>query len=157
MSKPIVSQDELIAFAKPYLKERGFKKKNKRWTKVLDEFTLVFFIQGSQWSKEDYYIRPGVFINDIYPKDCWVYYGHFHTDIDSCSTEQIFNDLEVFFREWTDKKLIKSRTLAFIEWEKRNPLEDRRARKVDYEKDPVPAKELFAVPTIARNYIIEHY
>ena len=42
-----IPQDELIAYAKDYLKKRGYKKKNKRWTKDVGDFTLCFYIQGS--------------------------------------------------------------------------------------------------------------
>ena len=29
----ILPEEQLIEYAKPYLKAKGFKKKNKRWTK----------------------------------------------------------------------------------------------------------------------------
>lgn len=47
----------------------------------MGDFTVVFFIQGSCFSKEDYYIRPGVFINAVEhsPMD---YYGPFDTQIE---------------------------------------------------------------------------
>lgn len=54
-------KEELISYAKSYLKAKGFKKKNTRWTKDIGEFTLCFYIQGSSYSKELYYIRPGIF------------------------------------------------------------------------------------------------
>lgn len=74
-------EEELIEYAKPYLKNKGYKKKNKMWTKEVGDFTVVFFIQGSCFSKEDYYIRPGVFINAVEhsPMD---YYGPFDTQIE---------------------------------------------------------------------------
>ena len=56
----ILPEEQLIEYAKPYLKANGFKKKNKRWTKDIGEFTLCFYIQGSFYAKENYYIRPGV-------------------------------------------------------------------------------------------------
>ena len=61
----ILPEEELIAYVKPYLKAKGFKKKNKRWTKDAGEFTLCFYIQGSCYSKEYYYIRPGIFIHAL--------------------------------------------------------------------------------------------
>ncbi|MBR5121224.1 MAG: DUF4304 domain-containing protein, partial [Oscillospiraceae bacterium] len=57
----IVPENELIEYVKPYLKSKGFKKKNKRWTKETPDFTISFLIQGSCYSKEGYYIRPGIF------------------------------------------------------------------------------------------------
>ena len=47
--------------------------------KQTDDFTISFLIQGSSYDKEDYYIRPGIFINDLMPTD--FYYGHLITDI----------------------------------------------------------------------------
>ena len=58
--KHVLPEEQLIEYAKSYLKAKGFKKKNKRWTKDTGEFTLCFYIQGSSYSKEDYYIRPGI-------------------------------------------------------------------------------------------------
>ena len=63
----ILPEEQLIEYAKPCLKAKGFKKKNKRWTKDIGEFTLCFYIQGSCYSKEDYYIRPGIFVNELLP------------------------------------------------------------------------------------------
>ena len=56
-----------------------------------------------------------------------------------------------------DKSLIKERYLKFIEWDKRNPLERRRAGVVDYEKDPFPAREFFAVPIRSQQYILKNF
>ena len=56
-------EEALIEYAKPYLKQQGFRKKNKRWTKQVVGFTLCFFIQGSVFDKELYYIRPGVWFD----------------------------------------------------------------------------------------------
>lgn len=78
--KHFLSEEELIEFVKPYLKSKGFKKKNKRWTKDIGEFTVCFYIQGSSFSKEDYYIRHGVFINALLPTD--LVYGHWMTQIE---------------------------------------------------------------------------
>lgn len=62
-------------------KTRGIKRKTKGGQKEVGDFTVVFFIQGSCFSKEDYYIRPGVFINAVEhsPMD---YYGPFDTQIE---------------------------------------------------------------------------
>ena len=46
-----ISEEELIEYAKPILKEQGFAKKAKRLTKVTEHFTYCFFIQGSSFSK----------------------------------------------------------------------------------------------------------
>lgn len=104
-----VSESELIEFAKVYFKERGFKKVAKRWTKEIDQFKLVFFIQGSCYDKDDYYIRPGIIIkvleNEFLPNT----YGHFMKEIAVVSLQQIFADTEKFFSTWTDIKFLKKR------------------------------------------------
>ncbi len=40
----MISEDELIEYAKDYLKQKGFKKKNKRWTKDIGEFRIFLKI-----------------------------------------------------------------------------------------------------------------
>jgi hypothetical protein len=150
----MISEEQLVEYSKVYLKQRGFKKKNKRWTKDIGDFTLVFFIQGSYFSKEDYYIRPGVFINGLETQD---YYGHFFIEIESTNFEEIFIKFNNFCDVWTDKKVIKEKALAFIEWDKRNPIEKRRANKVNYKKDPVPSNVFFAVSKYAMDHIINNF
>ena len=147
-----LSEEALIQYVKPILKARGFKKKGKRWSKVLEDFTLVFFIQGSVYDKDAYYVRPGVFINGC--DSGTDYYGHFSMDIKVSDSETVLNEALSFFSEWTDKELIVSRAKAFIEWERRNPLEKRRAGLVDYEKDPCPSGVFFGVSASAMNYIL---
>ena len=155
-----LSEEELIAYVKPYLKAKGFKKKNKRWTKDIGEFTLCFYIQGSSFSKEDYYIRPGIFVNALMPTVNT--YGHWMFEVEQTTPEEIMAKFEKWCEEWTDKSLIRSRLEAFIEWEKRNPLEKRRAGLVDYAADPVPASEFFDMdvlptePSVAE-YILDHF
>ena len=131
-----LSEEELIAYAKDYLKQRGFKKKNKRWTKVSGIFTLCFYIQGSCWDKNDYYIRPGIFINGL-EKSGLSYYGHFWLTIDNTlPPDKIFDEFEKFCTEWTNIPLIKDRAEKHQAWIERNPLDKRRAGLVDYDKDP---------------------
>ena len=155
-----LAEEKLIEYAKPYLKARGFKKKNKRWTKDIGEFTLCFYIQGSAYSKEDYYIRPGVFINAMpMPRP---YYGHFMTGIEITTPEEILSKFEAWCEEWTNKALIKERLLEFIEWDKRNPLKKRQDELVDYEADPVPAEEFLWIdigPTepTTKQYILDNF
>ena len=157
----ILSEEELIAYAKPWLKAKGFKKNGKRWTKDIGEFTLCFYIQGSCYCKEDYYIRPGIFVNALMPTQRT--YGHWKTEIPRTTPEAILAKFDLWCTEWTDKALIKQRLLAFLEWDERNPLEKRRANLVDYEKDPVPAYEFFGISPYAgetvsiQQYILEHF
>ena len=153
--KHFLPEEELIEYVKPYLKAKGFKKKNKRWTKDIGEFTISFLIQGSSFSKEKYYIRPGIFFNALMPTE--LYYGHWMHGIESTTPEEIMQKFEQWCEEWTNKALIKERLLAFIEWEERNPLEKRRAKLVDYEKDPVPAEEFFMIDIKTKPYILDNF
>lgn len=153
--KDYLPEEELIEYAKPYLKAKGFRKKNKRWTKEIGDFTISFFIQGSCYAKEDYYIRPGIYINALLPTN--LEYGHFMTQIQQTTPEEIMQRFEQWCEEWTNKPLIKKRLLAFVEWEERNPLEKRKAKMVDHEKDPVPAEELFKIDLETKSYILEHF
>ena len=153
--KHILPEEELIAYVKPYLKAKGFKKKNKRWTRDIGEFTISFLIQGSSFSKEQYYIRPGIFINALMPTE--LYYGHWMHGIEPTTPEELMQKFEQWCEEWTNKSLIKERLIAFMEWEERNPLEKRRAKLVDYENDPVPAEELFMIDTKTKPYILDNF
>ena len=153
--KHVLPEEQLIEYLKPYLKAKGFKKKNKRWTKDTGEFTLCFYIQGSSYSKEDYYIRPGIFINALMP--CYDFYGHFMLEIEPSTPEEVVSKFDDWCEEWTNKSLIKERLLAFMEWDKRNPLEKRSAGLVDYDADPVPAREFFATTLGLKQFILDNF
>lgn len=148
-----VSEEELIEFIKPVLKEQGFRKKAKRWTKITKHFTYMFYIQGSVYDKDDYYVRPGVIINDIQAEP-WGY-GHFHIDIPVTTKEEILQKAEEFFSQWSSIEYLKKTVADFAEWEKRNPVEKRRAGEVDYEADPVPAHGLFSLSEKAKEEILK--
>lgn len=153
--KHFLPEEELIEYAKPYLKAKGFKKKNKRWTKDIGEFTLCFYIQGSCYDKKVYYIRPGIFVNDLMPTD--LVYGHWDTQIDQTTTEEILQKFELWCEEWTDKFLIKKRLLEFMEWEEQNPIEKRCDGLVDCESNPNLVQEFFVVDEITKRYILENF
>jgi len=106
-----VSEEDLIVAAKPFFKGRGFKKKNKRWTKITEDFELSFLIQSSQL-KPLYYVCAGVYLN-AFEKGV-DYYGHFHVDIPITTVDEILDSADAFFKEWTDRPLIKERVLAFM-------------------------------------------
>ncbi len=149
-----MTETELIEFIKPHLKKSGFLKKNKRWTKTTDAFTMVFFIQGSCYDKEDFYIRPGIYVNAVKTTD---FYGHFHTELAQNTPEQVLRDFEAFCRAWTDTAYIKKTLLAFADWEIRNPLEKRRAGLWDPDKDPVPSMVCFSIPDAVKEYMIRNF
>ena len=149
---------ELIEYTKEFLKKRGYKKKNNRWTKIDGDFTLCFFIEGSSYDKELYYLRPGIFINDENLKHIEMYYGHFMTElVNKTSYENLFKEYDEFINNWTNKKLVKKIILNFIEWEHRNPVEKRRMGLVDYKKDPVPSEICFSIHKDIINYIVENW
>ncbi len=118
---PYVKEEDLIEYVKPILKAQGFKKKAKRWIKVTDHFTYIFFIQGSCYDKENYYVRPGILVNDIDPVP-FLCYGHFFIDIPITTKEEILNQAEAFFSQWSSIDYLKKMVSSFVEWEKRNPL-----------------------------------
>ena len=128
-----ISEEELIEYAKPVLKGQGFLKKAKRWTKVTEHFTYCFFIQGSSFSKEDYYVRLGIIINDIdgpVPS-----YGHFSIDVPVTTKEDVLQNSFDFFSQWSSIDNLKKRVIDFIKWEIRNPIENRRTGNVDCNPD----------------------
>jgi len=83
------------------------------------------------------------------------------TQIEQTTPEEIMQKFEQWCVEWTNKSLIKERLIAFMEWEERNPLEKRRANLVDYENDPVPAKEFFGIDSppwcSPKQYILDNF
>ena len=148
-----VKEEDLIEYVKPILKAQGFKKKAKRWIKVSDHFTYIFFIQGSCYDKEDYYVRPGIIINDIEADP--LYYGHLTIDIPVTTKEDILSRAEAYFSQWSSVDYLKKMVSDFVEWEKRNPVEKRRAGEVDYDADPVPAHTLFSLSENAIEQILK--
>lgn len=148
-----LTEDELIEFLKPILKQEGFKKTGKRWTKNTGHFTYIFFIQGSSFDKDDYYVRPGIIINDI-PIDELCNYGHIFINIPVTSKEEILVSAESFFAEWNDVGRLVEKVKEFIEWEERNPIEKRRANLVDYEKDPVPGRGLLSMSSRTKEQVL---
>ena len=84
-------------------------------------------------------------------------YGHLKTQIEQTASDEIMQKFEQWCEEWTNKSLIKERLIAFMAWEERNPLEKRRAKLVDYEKDPFPAEEFFMIDTKTKPYILDNF
>jgi hypothetical protein len=60
-----LSKEQLIECFKPVFKQHGFKKMRTYWRKSTDDLVFVLNIQGSQWSKEDYYINVGIHIKAL--------------------------------------------------------------------------------------------
>ena len=149
-----VREEELIEYVKPILKEQGFRKKAKRWTKITEHFTYIFFIQGSVYDKDNYYVRPGVIINDLQAEPLLVY-GHFFINIPVTTKEEIIEKAEAFFSQWSSIEYLKKTVADFVAWEKRNPAEKRRAGEADYETAPVPAYELFSLTDEAKEEILK--
>ena len=149
----MVTKKELIDYLTPLLKEDGFKKTGKAWLKTTERFTYRFYIQGSVYGSDQYYIRPGIIINDIASDG--IEYGHISTDIAVTTKEEIWNKTQEFYSQWHSIEHLKSVVADFVEWEKRNPVEKRRTGMVNYEEDPVPSECLFAVSERTKKAILE--
>jgi len=149
-----MNEQEFIEYVKPILKSKGFKKNRQRWLKDIGDFTISFLIQGSAYEKDNFYIRPGVYIN-LLNNIKNNFYGDFYCDI----TESLnpLTEFEDFYTKFTNKEFIKEKYLEFIDWEKRNPLEKRRAGLVDYTKDPVPSSEFFSITPQVAMHILDKF
>lgn len=123
---PKLSEKQLILELNKLLKANGYIRKgsSKNWHKELSTgFMLRFCVQGSRWEKNDYDVRFGVSVIGVKPCDMTPY-GHFHECIRACdiqSTEQIYEDANQFFNDWTDKKIMYDRVKALKGWRERNP------------------------------------
>lgn len=149
----MVTKNELIEYISPLLKEYGFKKKGNSWLRTTESITYRFYIQGSVYGSDQYYIRPGIIINGI-PSD-GIVYGHISTDIAVTTKEEIWNKTQEFYSQWNSIEYIKKLVSEFVEWEKRNPVEKRRKGMVNYEEDPVPSEYLFTVTERTKKAILE--
>ena len=58
--------DEVAKELSPLLKKMGFKKKRLTWYKDTGDLTVVFNIQKSQWSNQEWYYNYGVAIHDLH-------------------------------------------------------------------------------------------
>lgn len=59
------NKQELIERLSPMLKEKGYKKVKQTWHKQNSDLIIVFNIQNSSYSKEDYYINLGIIIKEL--------------------------------------------------------------------------------------------
>lgn len=59
-----IAKDVMVEALKPLLKMHRFKKTRTTWHKEIEDFILVFNVQGSQWG-EDYYINLGVYFKAL--------------------------------------------------------------------------------------------
>lgn len=58
-------KQELIAELIPLLREKGYKKKSHTWYKENSDLVIVFNIQHSNYSKDEYYIILGISIKAL--------------------------------------------------------------------------------------------
>lgn len=76
--------DEFLReFQKNHLKELGFKKVRRTFSRDLGDYWERFNFQGSSWNSSDeetwlYYINLGVEFKDIEPRKYWSYFPHTH-------------------------------------------------------------------------------
>lgn len=47
------------------LKEHGFKKRRRTWSRDLQDLIQVFNVQASQWSQDDFYLKVGIYIKAL--------------------------------------------------------------------------------------------
>lgn len=57
--------EEIIEKLTLFLKENGYRKNKLNWYRQKDELTIVFSIQRSQYSKEQWYYNFGIGIDDL--------------------------------------------------------------------------------------------
>lgn len=73
-----MTKKEFISKVKPILKSKGYIKKNNYWYLINNDILLCINVEGSQWSKDDYYVNVGMAdkIENNFPsiiKWKWVY------------------------------------------------------------------------------------
>jgi hypothetical protein len=105
-----LSKEQLVECFKPFFKQYGFKKMRTTWRKSTDDFVFVLNIQGSQWSKEDYYINVGIYIKALGTKqNPYEYDCHIRSRIDekekSCSS--ICKEILDWFERYGDIQKLK--------------------------------------------------
>ena len=68
---------------KNYLKELGFRKVRRTFSRDMGDYWERFNFQGSSWNSSDerdwrYYINLGVEFKDLKPQKNWTYFPHTH-------------------------------------------------------------------------------
>ncbi len=116
-----MKEPNFIEYVKQILKSKEFKKIRNRWLKDTGDFTISFLIQGSAYEKDNFYIRPGVYINLLNNINNNPY-GDFYCDITS-SPNPLY-EFEDFYTKFTNKEYIKGKYLEFMEWEKETLLKN---------------------------------
>lgn len=60
-----MNKEELFSELAIRLKQLQYRKQNLTWRKKSDEITIVFNIQNSSFSKDDFYISLGVYLHEL--------------------------------------------------------------------------------------------
>lgn len=106
-----ISKEQLIECFKSFFKQYKFKKTGTNWRKSTGELIFVLNIQGSQWSKEDYYINVGIYIKalgeDQNPAE---YKCHIRSRIDESnkSCNLLCNEILEWFETYGTTQKLKS-------------------------------------------------
>lgn len=58
--RKVMKKEIIIQQLKPVLQKRGYRKRGYYWYKSQNGIIFCLNIQGSQWSKDDYYVNVGV-------------------------------------------------------------------------------------------------
>ena len=92
---------DIIEAATKHYKAKGYLKVKNRWSKEENGIEKIFFIQKSQWDKNDYYIRPGINIRELIKKSRLIY-GDIFYDLDcyNKSVNEIFDEADCFLEKY---------------------------------------------------------
>ncbi|MGO4890645.1 DUF4304 domain-containing protein [Anaerobacillus sp. MEB173] len=97
-----ITKEQLIDCLKPVFKLHGFKKERTTWRKTTEDIIFVLNIQGSQWSKEDYYINVAIYIRAMgVEKNPPFYSCHIQSRIDE--REKSWNSICSEILDWFEK------------------------------------------------------
>ena len=59
-----MDKQTFVSQIKPVLKQRNYRKNGNYWYKQALSYVCCINIQGSQWSKDDYYVNIGFYLPD---------------------------------------------------------------------------------------------
>lgn len=97
---------DIIQMLIPILKLCGYKKKGLTWQKRIDNLSILFAIQKSQYSNDMWYYSFGVSLNELTGKktvsmsDCQIQY---HLEKGVKNVELTVNDISNLIKKWEEK------------------------------------------------------
>lgn len=91
-------KQDLIAELIPLLKEKGYKKKNNTWYKETTDLVVLFHIQHSNYSKDEYSIILGIAIKAIKNNKGLSLNGDITHEVSSRNEKGVFISSEVLIK-----------------------------------------------------------